>query len=141
MWNRAAATVAGWPRVHAAVPADNRRYALPWTDFPDSFRADADAFLHRLGNQDPFADDYAVSVRPSTARMRRKQILQIATALVRAGAPASSVTGLATLVDLRHAKQVLRFFLDRAGGKPTKYLHQQALLLKTIAPLGQGDRR
>jgi integrase len=36
-------------------------------------------------------------------------------------------------VQVRNAKQALRFFLDRAGGTSTKYLHQQALLLKTIA--------
>lgn len=86
-----------------------------------------------MGNQDPFADDYAVSVRPSTVQLRRRQILQIATALVRRGVPASAVTDLAALVALPHAKLALRFFLDRAGGTPTKYLHQQALLLKTIA--------
>jgi hypothetical protein len=133
LWNKAVRTVPGWPDVRATLPGDSRRYALDWADFPEGFQADAHAFLHRMGNQDPFADDYAVSVRPGTVRMRRKQILQIATALVRSGVPASAVTGLATLVALPHAKLALRFFLDRAGGSSTKYLHQQALLLKTIA--------
>ncbi|MDA8250224.1 MAG: site-specific integrase [Rhodospirillales bacterium] len=133
LWNNAVRTVPGWPDVRVALPGDSRRYALDWAAFPESFRADAHVFLYRMGNQDPFADDYAVSVRPSTVQLRRKQILEIATALVRSGVPASTVTGLATLAALPHAKLALRFFLDRAGGTPTKYLHQHALLLKTIA--------
>src|SRR5271165_3047600 len=65
-WNKAAGSIPGWPSFQPAVPADSRRYALDWAAFPESFQADANAFLHRLGNQDPFADDYAVSVKPST---------------------------------------------------------------------------
>jgi integrase len=133
LWNRAVQTIDGWPSLIVTVPSTGRRYALAWENFPDSFRVDADAFLHRLGNQDPFADDYAVSAKPSTVAMRRKQILQIATALVSAGQPTSAVTDLATLVSLPNAKLALRFFLDRNKGKQTKYLHQQALILKTIA--------
>ena len=64
--------------------------------------------------------------------MRRKQILQIATVLVLAGIPARQIVSLAALTEPDNAKRALRFFLDRAGGK-TKYLHQQATLLKTIA--------
>ncbi len=136
LWNRAAATIAGWPSLTVPVPNRSRRYARDWSEFPASFRADADAFLGRLGNQDPFADDYAPPARPSTVHMRRKQILQIATALAAAGHPIEGITGLAVLVELPHAKLALRFFKDRAGGQVTKYLHQQALLLKTLPAIG-----
>ena len=133
IWNQSASGISGWPNFIATIPANDRLYALKWQDFPDSFVADADKFLHRLGNQDPFADDYAPSVKPSTVNMRRKQILQIATALVRSGQPASAITGLATLVQVPNATLVLRFFFNRFQNKKAKYLHQQALLLKTIA--------
>ena len=133
MWNRAAATIAGWPSLTVPVPNRSRRYARDWSEFPASFRADADAFLDRLGNQDPFADDFAPPAKPGTVHMRRKQILQIATALAAAGHPIEGITGLAVLVELPNAKLALRFFKDRAGGEVTKYLHQQALLLKTLA--------
>jgi integrase len=133
LWNRAAQTVAGWPDLIVAVPSASRRYALEWTSFPNSFRSDAEAFLNRLGNQDPFADDYAPSTKPSTVHMRRKQILQLATALAASDFPIHDITGLAVLAEVANAKLALRFFLDRTGDKITKYLHQHALLLKTIA--------
>ena len=133
LWNRAGETLSGWPELVVAVPSASRRYALAWDDFPGSFRADAEAFLYRLGNQDPFADDYAAPAKASTVQMRRKQILQIATALTCSGRPAETITDLTVLVELDNAKQALRFFFDRAGGQSTKYLHQQALLIGTIA--------
>jgi hypothetical protein len=108
IWNQAGQTIDGWPFLIVPVPSASRRYALEWEAFPESFRADAVAFRVRSGDQDPFAEHYAVSVKPSTLAMRDKQILQIATALVGAGIPASSVTTLATLVDLTHAKLALR---------------------------------
>ena len=133
LWNRAAQTIDGWPDLIVTVPSTSRRYALGWEGFPDSFRTDAEGFLYHSGNQDPFSDAYAVSAKPSTVAMRRKQILQIATALARSGQSASVITSLATLVQLPNAILALRFFLNRAGGKQTRYLHQQALLIKTIA--------
>lgn len=132
-WNRAAESVPDWPSRPVPVPSFSRRYALDWDGFPASFAAEARAFLTQSGNQDPFADDYAPSVKPSTLDLRRKQILQIATALVLSGVPAAEITGLAVLVSPENAARALRFFRDRPGGKESKYLHQQALLLRTIA--------
>jgi hypothetical protein len=133
LWNHAARTIDGWPPLTVPVPSASRRYALQWQDFPVCFRVDAEAFLERSANQDPFADDYAPSVKPSTTQLRRGQILRIATALTASGVAVDTITGLAVLTELAHAKLALRFFLDRAGGKPQRNLHQQALLLKTIA--------
>jgi hypothetical protein len=137
-WNQAAEEIAGWPKLVVSVPLENRRYAMFWQDFAPSFQADADAFLSRMSNQDPFAEDYAPSVRPSTVALRRGQILQMATALVQSGLPVEQITSLAILVQPNHAKLILRFFLVRKkakmeADKPSSYLHQQAILLKTIA--------
>ncbi len=132
IWNQASVEIAAWPKLVVPVPDGSRRYALQWTDFPPSFQSDAEKFLTRSANQDPFAKDYAPSIRDSTVAMRRKQILQIGTALVLAGFPTGQIVSLATLTEPDNAKRALRFFLDRSGGK-TKYLHQQAILLKTIA--------
>jgi hypothetical protein len=132
-WNLAARTIAGWPDVTVPVPNISRRYALGWADFLESFRVDAEAFLYRGANPDPFSDDYAKPVKASTVDMRRRQILQIATALVRSGHPASAIPDLATLALVPNATAALRYFRERPGGKLTTYTHQQALLLKTIA--------
>jgi integrase len=65
--------------------------------------------------------------------MRRKQIAQMATALAQSGIAIEAITQLATLVEPSNAKLILRFLRDRRGGGTFTYLHQQALLLKTIA--------
>jgi integrase len=132
-WNRVAKTIALWPSLLVPIPSASRRYALSWDSFPLTFHSDAQAFLHRLGNQDPFSDSYAVPAKPSTVEMRRKQILQIATALVDSGIPAADITSLAVLVKAENVRRALRVLRNRFDGKPSKYLHQQALLLKTIA--------
>ena len=98
---RRRADLAGVAACRPAVPADRRRYALAWTDFPYSSREDADASSYPLGNQDPFSDHYAVSAKPSTVHLRTTQIVQIATALVRAGLPAAAITDLAVLYSCR----------------------------------------
>lgn len=109
------------------MPNRSRRYALPWTDFPPSFQIDAEAYLNRLGNPDPLADDYAEPLRPATIEGRRGQILQLATAIVRAGVPPKRITDLAVLVEPDNAKLALRFFLDRKNGQRTETIHQYAI--------------
>jgi integrase len=133
LWNKAGAEIPGWPAAEVPVPNRSRRYAMDWGDFSSAFLSNVEAFLNRLGNPNVFAEDYARPVEPSTRAMRRGQIRQLATALVRSGVPAEEITSLASLVRPDNAERALRFLYDRAGGKKTKYLHQQAILLKTIA--------
>lgn len=133
LWNLAAARVEGWPAYQAAVPSLSRNYAWSWTDFPASFAADAQAFLHHGGNRDVLSDDFAPSVEASTVDLRRKQILQVATALVRSGFPVEALTSLAVLVQEANVRLACRFLLDRKGGALTPYLHQQVQLTRTIA--------
>jgi integrase len=125
--------VTGWPRITPKVNKPSRIYALALDRFPDSFGGDMTAFLEHSGNQDPLADDYAPSVRPGTVAMRRKQILQIASALVMSGYPISQITSLASLTEPANAKAALRVLLNRKRGVTTPYLGQQAQLLRTIA--------
>lgn len=120
-----------WPQ--PGCPSFSRRYALGWNSFPVSFEEDCGRFLYQSVNQDVFADDDTPPIRPSTIDMRRKQLLQLGTALILAGVPAASITGLAALVAPENAKLALRYFRERPGGKASQYLHQHAALLKTIA--------
>jgi integrase len=133
LWNRASKSIPGWPAVEVPVPNGSRRSSLRYDDLPVSFRADAEAYLTHLGNQDPFADDYVASLRPATIEARRNQILQIATAAVRSGCPVEEVTGLAALVKPENAKRALRFFWNRAGQVKKESVHQFAILLRSIA--------
>ncbi len=135
LWNCAAADIPGWPQIVVAATTSDRLYSLDWAAFPAGFRADMEAFLAHSGDRDPFADDYAPSVAPGTVKMRRKQIHQLASALVLSGVPAERIAGLADLVRPAHAKAALQFLLKRHrdGKRTSPYLHQQAQLLKTIA--------
>ena len=132
-WGRAATLVPGWPSAALAAPACSRRYALPLETFPVSFGTDVTAFLTRSANQDVFAEDYAEPVKDSTNRQRRRQILQLASALVAVGKPAGDVTSLAVLVDPDNARLGLRHLLARRDNQKGKGLGAQAQLLLTIA--------
>lgn len=135
-WNDAANTIATWPKVQIPVPNLSRRFALSWDAFPASFRISADEYLHRIGHRDPFSDDYAGSAKASTVELRRKQLLQIATALVRSGVPAEQIVDLAVLVTPDNTRRALRYLYDRAGGQSTASIHERAILLHTIAKNG-----
>jgi PAS domain-containing protein len=132
LWNRAAAEIDGWPALVVEVPSHSRRYALDWEAFPESFRADVEAFLTCKQTEDPFAENYVKSVKSSTTAMRRKQIRQMATALASSGMDVAAITGLAALVTPDGAERLLKVFYGRHEGSSV-YLYQQATLLKTLA--------
>ena len=116
-------------------PADkkDRCYALKQDAFSPSFRADVEAFMTARSTPNPFAKDFYRPVADSTTAMRRKQILQLASALVASGYPIEHVASLATLTEVENAEAALGYLYVRAGSKETPYLGQQAQLLKTIA--------
>jgi len=59
LWNKASKSVPQWPTLELAVPNASKQYSLDWDVFPESFRADVEAFLDNAGNQDPLSDNYA----------------------------------------------------------------------------------
>ncbi len=132
-WKRAAQIVPGWPAAALTVPNCSRRYALPLEAFPASFRTDVEAFLSHTANPDVFAEDYAEPVKASTNRVRRLQILQLASAMVAAGKPIDNLTSLTVLVEISNAQAALRHLLNRRDGQKGKGLGHQAQLLRTIA--------
>jgi hypothetical protein len=132
-WNEAAAKTTGWPKLVVPVPSRSRRYALDLADFPLPFQSDVEAYLDRLADQNPFADDYAKSARPSTVAQRRKQILQSGSALVQSGFPIEKLVSLAVLVKPANAKLALRWFWTRAGKKSTTSIHDRAIFLAGVA--------
>jgi integrase len=89
--------------------------------------------LNHSGNRNVFEPNFHRSVKASTVGIRRKQILQIVSALVASGVDANQITGLATLVDPANAKAALAHLYQRKASQTTPYLGQQALLLVTIA--------
>lgn len=139
-WNRTAKEVPSWPQV--AIPREDKRdsYSFPLKFFPASFGADVEAYIGRLTQGIMFDDDDEDidlgplrPVRPATAQTRRRQLRAAASCLVHAGVPATDITGIATLIDVRNAKLILNFLMQRSGGKTSGGVAQMASLLAKIA--------
>lgn len=133
IWNSMATSIPGWPKVVVPLDPDPRRYSAPWEDFPASFRDDVTSFQTNSGDPDPFSETYSPAVRPATLDLRRKQIHQLASALVASGFPIHQLTSLKVLVQPPNATAALRHLLDRRGGTPGVHLEGQARLLGTVA--------
>lgn len=141
-WNQAGETVPGWPVGRLTVPDRRNRVALSMETFPPSFRADADAYLKRLAVADLTDPDAPPrALEPETIAFRRGQIARFASALVHRGRDPETIAGLADLVEPAAAREGLRYFLDRNGGKPSGAIHNLAALLKSIAKWGCGPIR
>ena len=55
-WNAAAEGDPTWPQQRLTVPDNRNWYALPWETYPESLRADVEAWISWLSDTDPFLD-------------------------------------------------------------------------------------
>jgi integrase len=114
------------------IPCGRTIYAISWDEFPPSFRDDTEAYLMRAGDPDVFSDDYAKPLRPATIKVRREQILRIASDLVASGFPAEELTDLAVLVKPANVEASLRRIMARGGGKTSASIYGYASMLRGI---------
>ena len=133
LWNTAVASVPGWPAVTAPIKPDTRKYSVPRDSFPASFHEDVERFLANAGNPNPFSKDYAQPVRSSTLEVRRRIVMQLASALAHSGKPSTEIIGLATLVEPMNAEASLQYLSDRLAGRETTHIGAQANLLVMVA--------
>ncbi len=132
-WNRMADAGAGWPNVYLSPPASINRRSLSLADFLASFRADVDAFLHRTGAAELFADRSLKPLSPATQRDRRNKILQIATRAVACGREPATIKKLSDLVEPEIAKQILETLWREAEQQANGHHHNLARLMVLIA--------
>ena len=132
-WNRVEASSTVGLSVRLRVPSHRRNLAQPLEAFSPSFVADAQAFVQRLQDGDPFGEDVRAASSPITVRNRALQLRQMASALVLSGRTVESVTCLASLVEATAAKAILGYFWKRNGERKTGQIHNYALLLLQIA--------
>src|SRR5215472_4583113 len=133
-WQRAEVAIPGWPKIGVSIPDCRRHWVFGWDRFPETLRRDCQAWLDRLAGRDLVEDEVSFRpVRPVTLAHREWQIRAFASALVRMGRDASTLTSLSDLVEIAAFKTGLRFFLDRAGGVPTTGIADLASSLKAIA--------
>src|SRR4051794_38883310 len=132
-WNQAGALVPGWPRHRLEVPNRRDWYSLPLTAFPAAFAVEVEAMLTRLGGLDPLQELPFRPVVASSLAKHRRQLRQLASALVHQGRDPASITSLRDLVAPEAARQALTFVRDRTGGKPTSQLMALSGLLLSVA--------
>jgi integrase len=133
-WNKACEQIPGWPQRRLSPPRSKRADVLRWDAFPPTLRDDTERWLAVLAGQDLLAENVpARPVRPATVVHRREQVRLFAGALVRRGRDAAQLRSLRDLVAMDNVREGLRFFLDRAGGATTSYVHDMASTLKSIA--------
>src|SRR5262249_52063077 len=84
-WNNAMAQIPGWPGPPVSVPSKRAKpFSLAWTDFPASLHEQVEAHLVSLAGID-LDGDFTRPMRPATIETRRRQLLWLASALVRSG--------------------------------------------------------
>lgn len=139
-WIEAAATVPGWPQQPVACPSFAKpRTTIPLGQFPESFQADFRRCAERLQSEDPFLDSGRNRpLKPSTAEKWMEYLLYAASVLVRLGRPIESITCVADVVAPAAARDVLRYYFQKAGNRPTKFTSNLAYVLKRIAQLHVG---
>jgi integrase len=118
-WNKAVDTFPSWPRQKLKIPSYRKDYALPWSKFPASLKADADAYFEHLAGKDFLVSDIR-PLKASSASSRSHQLHAFVSALVHQGRAPESLQSLADLVEISAVKLGLHFYLDRPGRKPAK---------------------
>ena len=133
-WNRAAITVAGWPRVQLRVPSRRNVYrALP-EDLPHTFRDDVERYLALMGGQDLLAEDAPPKpLRPASIVQYRKQLYRFCGELLAAGVPAERIISLRELVRPERVDTGLRQMIGRNGERTSQNIFMTAYMLKNIA--------
>ena len=134
LWNRAVATLPGWPQAAVVQPRYGKRYVLPLAAFPASFQAEAEAWLRRLAGEGDLDEGPVRPLRPRSLEQRRFYLRQAASVLAEGSCrDPASITGLADLVTVEAMDAILRFFLLRSGNRPTSQIHGLATHLKAVA--------
>lgn len=134
-WNKACATVPGWPGSALKMPPRKRaRWTLPPTAFPAAFQAEVECWIARLTKADPLAEEGPrTALAPETIKLRRHQIYKAASALTMSGIDVDEIMSLATIVEPDSFRALLRVLLDRQNGVPTEALFRLAGALIAVA--------
>jgi integrase len=95
-----------------------------------------DAYLDHMAGKDILAETDFRPLSSKSIETRTRQLRMYMSALVHRGRDPQTLRSLADLVAVETARDRLRFFLDRAGGKPTKQTYDIACVVKTLARHG-----
>ena len=133
-WNACVREFEAWPQIEIERVSRKETYILDWSAFDPAFRADCEVYLDRLANVDLSADEGPLRAsRSATIETRRYQLRVLASAAVLSGTDPKSIRSIADLVTPEAHQKILRFFLDRHGGKTSPQVAQLAGFLRDLA--------
>jgi integrase len=138
-WNEASKKLNFWPATKLTAlsfkaPLKHRK----WSDLSPSFQQDADAYLARRANPDPFDERPQAPKRPlaaTTLRQHREHLRLAASILVQNG---EMIGSLADLVEPERFKRILRYYHKQANGEPNAFAIGLAKTLIQVAQYHTG---
>ena len=132
-WQRARTTYPHWPTFAVSVEDRRDRYALAWSTFPPSLKADVDAMAAGAISPDLLSPTSRKPIKSVSAASRVSLLRAFASGIVLKGRDPATLRTISDLVHADAARSGLEFMLDRAGGRKTPHIHQMAKLLCTLA--------
>ena len=137
LWNKAAATIRGWPQIQVTLPNYRRpRQSLPINRYPSSLQDELTAYLEFLrGGTDRFhRGPRQPKLAEITVRQRETEIVLALAALVEAGRDPASIGSLSCLVEPDAYETVLRHYLkDDEAQTPRPFAFGLAVTLVSLA--------
>ena len=132
-WNKAVGSIDGWPQLIVEVPCYRNGYALPWSAFPKTFKADIDSMVEVAIGADLLAVTTRRPIRRISADHRVSALRQLASGAVHQGVDPDSLRSLRDLVELAVVKKGLAFMLARNGERRTTGVHGVVKAVITVA--------
>jgi integrase len=134
LWNEVSGVIPSWPKATLAVPRSRSAgFALPWNEFPRSFRGDVNHYLDWLaGGQGGDRAPPRRACKPSTVALRLRHLHQLASAAVLRGYDAKFITSLRDLTSRRAVERALAFYATR-GAQGAGYLGDLGKTLTGVA--------
>ena len=133
-WNACVREFEAWPQIEIERVSRKETYILDWSAFDPAFRVDCEVYLDCLANVDLSADEGPLRAsRSATIETRRYQLRVLASAAVLSGTGPKSIRSIADLVTPEAHQNILRFFLNRHGGKTSPQVAQLAGFMRDLA--------
>lgn len=134
-WNRCGRLIENWPATCLSSPYKKQPWTLPLDAFPDSFRADIEAWKSKVTDVDPLNfDGPSRPLKPITVECRIREFRMFGSALIHRNVlTVDEITNLSILMSPKNFKEMLRFFLERQDNATTARLHNLANSMRHIA--------
>ena len=133
-WNTCAERIRAWPKQRLELPPDGRYKGPRWTDFPDSLRAEVEAYFAALTPQNRLIGRARrKACAPRTIATRARELTAFAGKAVSIGTPIASLTSLSVLLHPDLVARVVNAYWDDDGETPKPYTIDLPWRLHVIA--------